>query len=195
MRKYIITIIASVLLTGMALYAQEPQSNDRTVVADTVLYRPADAVDTNLEGKSIFSILGKENSGITLTQDPSIAAAMSAHIQSNKSKNIAGYRVRIFFDNKQNSRGASEDAVARFRALHPGTAAYRSFTSPFFKVTVGDFRTRSEAARFLTIVKSEFPSAFIVKENINYPAADRQHAFITDTVKVVRPAEQTVSAN
>ena len=99
-----------------------------------------------------------------------------------------GFRVRIFFDNKQNSRGASEAAMNRFKGAFPGIPAYRSFTSPHFKVTVGDFRTKSEALRLLQAVKGMFPSAFIVKERINYPAADRGHAYVADTVQVYRPA-------
>ena len=36
-------------------------------------------------------------------------------------------------------------------------------------------------------IKHEFPSAFVVKENINYPVVDRDNAYVTDTVKVLRP--------
>ena len=56
-------------------------------------------------------------------------------------------------------------------------------------MTVGDFRTRSEALELLERIKSEYPSAFILKENINYPAVDREHAYVVDTVKVLRKAE------
>ena len=71
-------------------------------------------------------------------------------------------------------------------ASHPGIAAYRSYENPFFKVTVGDFRTRSEAMQLLTSIKSEFPKAFLVKENINYPAVNKSHNYVVDTVKVIR---------
>ena len=36
-------------------------------------------------------------------------------------------------------------------------------------------------------IKWEFPAAFIVKENINYPVVDKNNAVRTDTVKVLRP--------
>ena len=68
-------------------------------------------------------------------------------------------------------------------------AAYRSYVNPYFKVTVGDFRTRSEAMQLLMEIKSDFPAAFIVKENINYPVIDKENAFIVDTVKVLRPLD------
>ena len=36
-------------------------------------------------------------------------------------------------------------------------------------------------------VKGMFPSACIVKEQINYPPADRGNAYVADTVQVYRP--------
>ena len=77
--------------------------------------------------------------------------------------------------------------MGRFKAAYPGHGAYRSFASPYFKVTVGDFRTKSEAMQLMRSLKSDFPSAFVVKENINYPIVDRSHAYVVDTVAVARP--------
>ncbi|MBR1576574.1 MAG: SPOR domain-containing protein [Bacteroidales bacterium] len=174
------------LLTGLALRAQDKPAG--MVAVDSIVYRPSAVSDASLEGKSIFSVLTGEAKGVTISQDPSIVTAMNSHISYNRRKKYTGYRVRIFFDNKQDSRGASEAAMRRFQGAFPGYSAYRSFTSPHFKVTVGDFRTKSEAVQLLSRVKGMFPSAFIVKEQINYPSADRRSAFVTDTVQVYRPA-------
>ena len=48
---------------------------------------------------------------------------------------------------------------------------------------------RSEAMQLLMEIKSDFPAAFIVKENINYPVIDKENAFSVDTVKVLRPLD------
>ena len=40
--------------------------------------------------------------------------------------------------------------------------------------------------QLLTSIKSEFPKAFLVKENINYPAVNKSHNYVVDTVKVIR---------
>ena len=125
----------------------------------------APAVDSTLIGKSIFNLLPN----VTVHQSEAILASMNSQISSNSSRRLSGYRVRIFNDNKQNARGASEAAMGRFKGMYPGIAAYRTYSNPFFKVTVGDFRTKSEAMRLLQQVKGSFPSAFIVKETINYP--------------------------
>jgi hypothetical protein len=36
-------------------------------------------------------------------------------------------------------------------------------------------------------IRYEFPSAFVVKENISFPVVDTENAFVVDTVKVLRP--------
>jgi hypothetical protein len=115
---------------------------------------------------------------------------MAAHVQSNLKRNMNGYRVRIFFDNKQSARSESEAALKRFESLYHGVKAYRSYANPYFKVTVGDFRTKSEAMELLEHIKPEFPSAFVVKENITFPVVDKDNAYVTDTVKVYRPVSQ-----
>lgn len=174
------------LLGSLALRAQTPSGYQ---VVDSIVVRQVDAVDASLTGKSIFSVLSKDGSNVTVSQDASITTAMASHVSSNKSKNISGYRVRIFFDNKQNSRGESEAAMRRFQGAFPGVPAYRSFTNPFFKVTVGDFRTKSEATQLLNSLKGMFPNAFLVKESINYPAVDKSNAYVIDTIKVTRPVQ------
>ncbi len=185
MKKFIL-ILAAGLLAGMTLKAHDKPAG--MVAVDSIVYRPTAVCDASLEGKSIFSILAGESKGVSISQDPSIVTAMNSHISYNRKKKYNGYRVRIFFDNKQDSRGVSEAAMRRFQGAFPGYSAYRSFTSPHFKVTVGDFRTKSEAVQLLNRVKGMFPSAFIVKEQINYPSADRRGAFVADTVQVYRPA-------
>lgn len=132
------------------------------------------ALDSTLVGKNIFSILPSKEKGakadITVHQSQNILKALNNQIASNSSRKMSGYRVRIFNDNKQTSRGASEAAMNRFKGMYPGIAAYRTYSNPFFKVTVGDFRTKSEAMQLLQQIKGSFPSAFIVKESsINYP--------------------------
>ena len=156
MRRIYVLILAMVMCLGISFSAGAQESADKSL---------ASAVDSTLVGKSIFNLLPN----VTVHQSQAILASMNRQISSNSSRKMSGYRVRIFNDNKQNSRGASEAAMGRFKGMYPGVAAYRTYSNPFFKVTVGDFRTKSEAMRLLQQVKGSFPSAFIVKETINYP--------------------------
>ena len=77
--------------------------------------------------------------------------------------------------------------VKKFVNMFHDVSAYRTYTNPYFKVTVGDCRTKSEAMALLARIKGAFPSAFVVKENINYPIVDKDNAYVVDTVKVLRP--------
>ena len=155
MRRTFVIFIAILLSLGLTGRASAQDLRDTAIVA----------VDSTLVGKSIFNLLPN----VAVHQSQVILNSMNKQIASNSSRKMTGYRVRIFNDNKQNSRGASEAALGRFKGMYPGVPAYRTYSNPFFKVTVGDFRTKSEALRLLQQVKGSFPSAFIVKETINYP--------------------------
>ena len=187
---YILVLAAA---GAFSLRAQEIVVPQGYQLVDSVVVRQSAQMDTTLAGKDIFSLLGNGKGNVTVIQSERIRNGMSRHIEENKTEKISGYRVRIYFDNKQNSRGASEEAQRRFQASHPGIMAYRSFTSPFFKVTVGDFRTRSEAIQLMQQISGEYPTAFIVKETINYPVVDKKDSYIIDTLRLVRPITQELS--
>lgn len=160
------------------------------VLVDSVVYRPASAVDTLLAGQDIFdsmpSRLSGNRAGVDVNQTPAVAEAVRKQVLANGDRVLSGYRVRIFFDNRQTARVESEETLKRFESLYHDVSAYRTYANPYFKVTVGDFRTKSEAFRLLERIRHEFPSAFVVKENIAFPVVDKENAFVTDTVKVLR---------
>lgn len=176
MKRLLIVTAVLALLSSGPLRAQSAEA------VDSLVYVPTASMDESLSGKNIFNY-------VTVHQSQAISSAMSQKIARNKSKKMTGYRVRIFFDNKQDSRGASEAALGRFKSLYPGHGAYRSFASPYFKVTVGDFRTKSEAMQLMQALKADFPAAFVVRENINFPVVDKNHSYTVDTVSVTRPKQ------
>lgn len=130
--------------------------------------------------KRLFAILiaisatsalqAQDSNTVKVEQSEEFAAVLQSRIDSNAQRKIAGYRIRIYFDNSQNSRHISETIAARFAGEYPDIPVYQSYSSPFFKVTVGDFRTRDEAALFAKKIAESYSSAFLVKESINYPA-------------------------
>lgn len=177
-------IILALLLAAPFLKAQTAPVGYE--YADSLVFTPLSAVDESLEGKSIFSAM-PEN--VRILQSASIRNAVEAMARKSDKPEVSGYRIRIFFDNAQNARGASEATLYRFKMKNPGTAAYRSFTSPYFKVTVGDYRNRSEAMHALQEIRRDFPSAFIVREHFKYPALENTEAFKVDTLKILRPVK------
>ena len=105
---------------------------------------------------------------VSVRQSRTLREAMGAHIERNARRTASGlagqtFRIRIYFDSGQNARSGSEAAAARFRSLHPGVPVSRTFTDPFFKVTVGNYATKADAAAALKAIQQEFPTAFIVR--------------------------------
>ena len=189
--KIIIIIIAVAAASFAAGPLNAQQVRDGYAVADSIVYRPAAAVDSTMVGKNVFRILPSKSRGaaadVIVRQSQEVERSMGAHVEANRQRTRNGYRVRIFFDNRQTARAESEAALKRFEDLYHDVSAYRSYANPYFKVTVGDFRTKSEAMELLERIKGEFPSAFVVKENISFPVVDKDKAYVVDTVKVIRP--------
>lgn len=186
----LIVISALALMVAPSLSAQETIP-EGYVLVDSVVYRPSAAVDTTLAGQDVFMVMPSKAAGgkadVDITQPTEVAEALRRQVYSNEDRPLNGYRVRIFFDNKQTARVESEETLKRFESLYHDIVAYRTYANPYFKVTVGDFRTKSEAVKLLERIKREFPSAFVVKENIEFPVVDKSNAYVVDTVKVLRP--------
>ena len=186
-------ILAIIIITAVSACfsrsasAQQVEVPEGYELVDSVIYRPVATADLALVGKNIFNVLPDN---VNVRQSQQIANSMKSHVASNGARTISGYRVRIFFDNKQNARTESEAVLKRFNGLYPDVMAYRIYANPYFKVTVVDFRTKSEAMALLARIKGTFPSAFVVKENIEFPVVDKDNAVIADTIKVMRPVRK-----
>lgn len=153
-------------------------------LVDSIVYVQAQRVETTLKGRNIFAAM-PEN--VNISQTDNVEKALRDQIHSNKDRQVDGYRIRIFLDNKQNSREMSAKAVEDFNRLYPGYNAYRSFKNPFFKVTVGDFRTKADAQIALKKIVRDFPAAFVVKEKMKYPVIDIDNSIQVDTLHFLRP--------
>ena len=188
---YLLTLAAVFALSSITAYAQEIEAPEGYEYVDSLVYVRKASVDSTLVGKDVFRDMPSRYAGdpatVDVEQSEVLERSMRQHIQKNSARTLSGYRVRIFFDNKQSARHESEQTLKRFRAMYPDVAVYRTYTNPYFKVTVGDCRTKSEAMKLLARIKGNFSSAFVVKENIEYPLVDDEAAYTIDTIKVLRP--------
>jgi len=185
MKRLFLAILSIVFLLPLSAQNENaaPRVPEGYMLVDSLVFTKLAVVDSTLDGRSIFSSMPE---GVIVNQSKSISNAMDLHIEENRGKMFNGYRIRIFFDNGQNARGASGGALYRFKSLYPGVSAYLSFTNPYFKVTVGDYRNKSDAAEALASIKRHFPTAFIIKERFRYPSLKRAKSYRVDTVKVLR---------
>ena len=156
-------------LSGHAAQGRALPGNGQ--VADTVAVQRDPAVDSTLVGVSVFDLIGNSqtNGTVEINQSASVDYAFKKYVEQNAQKKLNGFRIRIFFDNKQSARVQSEEVEKTFIETFPQYPVYRTYTNPYFKVAVGDFRTKSDAVKVLQHIQRDFPKAFIIKDVINYP--------------------------
>ena len=125
----------------------------------------------------ILSLLFVSLSGIALSQkvedysfvnrDPRVDRLIEKHRQYNQSNpGVDGFRVQVFFDSGNNSKKAAQTVREKFMEVHPDVAAYLTFKAPYYRVRVGDFRTKLEAEGFLFQLTTTYPNAFTVPDRI-----------------------------
>lgn len=171
-------VVFALLLGSTSASAQQQEPPVGYEYVDSLVYVRVADVDSSY----VVDVLS-----MNVAQSEALAASMKQHLEANPARTISGYRVRIFFDNKQSARVESEKTLKKFESIFHDVWAYRTYTNPYFKVTVGDCRTKSEAMALLGRIKKVFPSAFVVKENIALPPVDKSHVYEIDTVRVLRP--------
>lgn len=189
MRLLKLTLAAAAALLCLSAFAQteEPAPEGYRYV-DTIIYNAVPRVNQELAGKTVYDVLPAQE--VKLHQSQTLRSAVDRQIRSNRAETVEGYRIRIYFDNKQDSREASSESEQRFKKRFPGYSTYRTFSNPFFKVTVGDFRTKADAQVALQKISREFPSAFIVREQMKFPVISDGVRVTVDTLRMLVPIEQ-----
>ena len=84
-----------------------------------------------------------------------------------ESYELNGYRIQIFSGNKNQP---AKQARMTFAQKYKPINAYKTYQQPFFKVRVGDFRTKLEALKFQKTIIEYYPNCFIVKDKIDFEA-------------------------
>lgn len=87
-------------------------------------------------------------------------------VKNSQTMGIAGYRIRIFSDNGRGAKDNQKRIRAAFLSRFPELDAYSRYEGSYYKIYVGDFRTKSDAILLLDRIRREFPDAFIVEDNI-----------------------------
>lgn len=125
-------------------------------------------------------IFAQNQGKVTVVKDALIDSLIARRITLNKlaSSNgtpilVTGYRVQVFFGT---NRKEAYNEQTRFKSIYPELNTYLSYTQPNYRVKVGDFRTRAEAQKLMTELRSEFPTLFIFNELINPIKADEFNA-------------------
>jgi hypothetical protein len=122
-------------------------------------------------GRTVYNDTNQFQEGqLQIFQDPRLETLLQRHIDYNRKKGgMNGYRIQIFFGSGRAARTDANETKAEFLSYFPDTKAHILYQSPFYKVRVGDFRTKNEALRFYRRVQRRFPNAYIIPDIIEFP--------------------------
>ena len=160
MRKYL--ILAAVLLASAAVMRAEEFPADSVLAVTDTLSLQDSVAERYMSYDSLMAYLGD-----AVIMSDSLEKAMTEQVEKNKARKTQIYRVRIYFDNSKDARTVSQQIVDTFSVYHPGVPVFRSYDNPYFKVTVGEFRAKSDAMRFLEAIRKEYPTVFLVRESFS----------------------------
>ena len=109
-----------------------------------------------------------QTGNVKIIADSRLDTLIVRHVSFNKANTqVNGWRVQIFFESGNNSKSACYKSRDRFLEFFPLTGSYITFTEPYYKLRVGDFRSRLDAEAFLQEVITTFPNAYIVQDMVN----------------------------
>ena len=124
----------------------------------------------------LFSILARQllaqsdSTSVVVYKDPRIDLLVKKQIDINEEttresrRTAPGFRILVI---NSNDRKKVFAAKAKIYQLYPELKPYLSYQAPFYKLKVGNFKTREEAVEYQTALSRDFPSGlFIVREII-----------------------------
>ncbi len=107
---------------------------------------------------------------IQIEQPAQAKELLEKHVANNKlKKGIPGYRIRIFSQSGQTARQKATETRAAFMQAFPNIEADMIYEEPYFKIVVGNFRTRTQMYQALKRISARFPNAFPINEMIKIP--------------------------
>jgi len=99
---------------------------------------------------------------VTVDQDPKFEQLLNEKRKINSSITINDrYKIQIFNGDSENSK----KTLIEFKKEHRILDATIVFSTPMYKVWVGNFKTRIEAEKNLQLLKKRYPAAFLIKPN------------------------------
>jgi hypothetical protein len=93
-----------------------------------------------------------------------------------KLNGLEGFRIQIYSSANRNAREESGKVRAEFISKFPAElVSYASFAEPgYYKIRVGNFRTRTEGTKYLLMIRKVFPDAYLVPDIINFQDLNKQ---------------------
>lgn len=165
MRKCFTYISLAVLSVLVPVFHVSAEGQKQPTIADFMRQDSASQVNIIQPEELNNRLMRHEHSTAVDSGEPRRGGAMTK---------LVGYRIQVFMDNNQ--RTAKNEAQIKERNItsrFPQIGTYLSYTPPYWRLRVGDFRTREEAVEMMSQIKKEFPGyareIIIVRDRVNVP--------------------------
>ena len=80
-----------------------------------------------------------------------------------KKDGVLGWRIQLKF---KSTKEEINKTRAEFMKLYPETPTYLTYESPYYRICVGNFRTKNEALKLNNFIRKNFVEAYPVKKII-----------------------------
>lgn len=103
-----------------------------------------------------------QESSVTVSQSPEFEQMLAEKRRINPSITVTDkYKIQIFNGDSETSKKTLAEFKKEFKTFD-GTIV---FSTPSYKVWIGNFKTRIEAERNLATIRKKYPNAFLVRPN------------------------------
>jgi hypothetical protein len=117
----------------------------------------------------VATSLRAQEGKVIINADPEVDQLVTLHKEHNQVyPYVQGYRIQLFKDSGNDALNAAHQMMEKFKKQFPDLNVYLSFKEPYYRVRVGDFRTRIEALDRLQDIKRKYRSVWIIKDNIHF---------------------------
>ena len=114
-------------------------------------------------GQSLLTQHFTDGRKVFIDADQKLDAFVAQHVEINQQTQSAeGYRIQIFAGSREGANGAR----ARLMRSYSDLEAYVVPIEPNYRVRVGNFTSRADAQRTCDMIRSSFPSAWVIKDRI-----------------------------
>lgn len=108
-----------------------------------------------VEGEGVISIYDEDG----------IEELVSIQTEVNKRRNgVDGWRIQLFSGSGPTGKSNALKVKSKFLNSFPDNDVDLSFTSPWWRVRVGNYRQKHEALPLLNELRELFPNCYIVKD-------------------------------
>lgn len=108
------------------------------------------------------SDLFAQDGNVTVTQDPKFEQILNEKRKINSSITVNDrYKIQIYNGESETAKKTLSD----FRTAYKNFDGTIVFSTPTYKVWIGNFKSRIEAERNLAEIKKKYANAFLIKPN------------------------------